>query len=92
MHEFRSLRWVPSQPAHLDYTNAQLLLIGEPSGTENATRKQEDEKEDPEEVLEKLEEDDLKRMRHLPGGQSASIYSDLNIYANDHPKIQTTFD
>ncbi|KAI5462025.1 hypothetical protein BGZ63DRAFT_423326 [Mariannaea sp. PMI_226] len=26
--EFRCLRWVPSKPAHLEYANAQLLLIG----------------------------------------------------------------
>lgn len=29
MADFRSLRWLPSRPAHIAYTNAQLLLIGE---------------------------------------------------------------
>ena len=96
MDEFRSLRWLPTRPAHLDYNNAQMLLIGESSGIEKATEKQpEDEKEgkeNPEEALEKLEEEDLKRMQHLPGGQSASIYADLEAQAKDYPKLKTTFE
>ena len=96
MDEFGSYRWLPTRPAHLDYPNTQLLLIGESSGIEKATRKQEEDekegKEDPEEALEELEEEDLKRMRHLPGDQSASIYADLKVHAEDCPKLQTTFD
>jgi hypothetical protein len=29
MNAFRSLRWLPTIPTHLDHANAQLLLIGE---------------------------------------------------------------
>jgi hypothetical protein len=29
MDAFRSRRWLPTVPTHLDCTNAQLLLIGE---------------------------------------------------------------
>ena len=96
MDEFRCLRWLPTRPAHLDYSNAQMLLIGETSGIEKATEKQkEDEKEgkeDPKEALESLEEEDLERMRHLPGDQSASIYADLEADAKEYPKLKTKFE
>lgn len=50
-----------------------------------------DEKADPEDVLNQLEEEDLKRMKDLPGGQSASIFADLEANAEEYPKLQTTF-
>ncbi|KAH0593484.1 hypothetical protein MHUMG1_08621 [Metarhizium humberi] len=34
LRDFRSLRWIPSIPDHLDYANAQFLLIGEKSVVE----------------------------------------------------------
>ncbi|KAF5665358.1 hypothetical protein FHETE_6718 [Fusarium heterosporum] len=93
--EFRSLRWLPSKPAHFDYVNAQMLLIGESSGIENAVEPQKKDeksgKEDPETVLEHLEDDDVKRMKHLAEDQSAAIYADLHVHAQDYPKLQTTF-
>ncbi|KAM0254003.1 hypothetical protein ACHAQJ_006973 [Trichoderma viride] len=93
--EFRDLRWIPSQPHHLDYDNAQILLIGESSGIKKALEPQEEDekahKEEPLEVMEELEEQDLKRMRHMPGDRSASIYADLKAHAEDYPKLQTTF-
>jgi hypothetical protein len=48
-------------------------------------------KEDPKHALEDLGEEDLDRMRHLPGDQSASIFADLEVHAKDYPKLQTTF-
>ncbi|KAL7787441.1 hypothetical protein V8C37DRAFT_390312 [Trichoderma ceciliae] len=93
--EFRDLRWIPSRPNHLDYDNAQVLLIGESSGIKKAlVLHEEDEKahkEEPLEVMEDMEEEDLKRMRQLPGDHSASIYADLKAHAEDYPKLQTTF-
>ncbi|KAK5995483.1 hypothetical protein PT974_03891 [Cladobotryum mycophilum] len=69
---FRDLRWIPSQPEHLNYANAQLLMIGESSGIKKAVEPQKEDKkegkEEPIETLEKLEEEDLERMRDLPGG------------------------
>ena len=95
LDEFRSLRWLPSKPDHLDYVNSQILLIGESSGLDKAVQPQkEDEeegKEKPIEVLEHLEEEDLKPMRRLPGDQSASIFTDLQARAKDYPKLKTTF-
>ncbi|KAK1248649.1 hypothetical protein MKX08_006869 [Trichoderma sp. CBMAI-0020] len=95
LEEFRDLRWIPSRPNHFDYNNSQILLIGESSGIEKAmTPQEEDEKankEKPLEAMEELEEEDLKRMKHMPGDSSASIYADLKAHAEDYPKLQTTF-
>ncbi|CAG9947810.1 unnamed protein product [Clonostachys rosea f. rosea IK726] len=93
--EFRSLRWLPSKPIHLDYPNAQLLLVGESSGIEKALEPQEKDDENgaqkPEEFIESLAEEDLQRMRHLTGQQSESIYADLQAQAEGYPRLKTTF-
>lgn len=72
-----------------------MLLVGESSGLDKAVEFQDKDKkagkEEPKEVLENLEEEDLKRMRHLPGDQSASIFADLEVHAKDYPNLQTTF-
>ncbi|KPM46104.1 hypothetical protein AK830_g425 [Neonectria ditissima] len=93
LDEFRDLRWMPSKPAHLNYVNAQILLIGEDSGIDKATENQdeEDKGKDTKEVLEDLEEDDLKRMQHLEGDDAASIFADLHVRAKDYPALQLTF-
>ncbi|KAK3298734.1 uncharacterized protein B0H64DRAFT_81636 [Chaetomium fimeti] len=95
LEEFRSLRWVPTQPKHLDYANAQFLLVGESSGTEKALAPQEeDEKEgkvEPAEEMEELEEEDTERMKGLSKDDSGRIFADLQADAGDYPKLQTTF-
>lgn len=70
MKEFRSLRWMPTQPKHLNYEYCQFLMIGEgEKGLEKATEPQEkDVKHDktaPLEEMEKLEEEDEMRIKHL---------------------------
>lgn len=84
---------MPTKPTHLNFDNAQILLIGESSGIGKAVEPQKGEegKEEPVEVLEHLEEEDLKRMKHLPGDQSASIFADLEADAKNYPKLQTQF-
>ena len=72
LNEFRGLRWMPLQPKHLDYENAQFIVIGEGSGElDKATEPQEkDEKHDkdtPLEEMEKLEHEDEIRVKHLKG-------------------------
>lgn len=93
--EFRSLRWTPTNPKHLDYINTQFLLIGESSGIEQATKPQKDDQEDnktePLKELEKLEEEDTQRMENLKGDDAAAIYADLEVHAKHYPKLQTTF-
>jgi hypothetical protein len=71
MNDFEGLRWIPVQkPEHLDYANAQLLLVGEGQGefggavnTEHESG--EDTHEGPEEELEKLDEEENIRISHL---------------------------
>lgn len=95
LEEFRSLRWVATQPKHLDYVNAQFLLVGESSGTEKALEPQKEDQEEgkaePAEELEKLEEEDEKRMKGLADNDAARIYADLQARAEKYPKLQTTF-
>jgi hypothetical protein len=71
MDEFRGRRWMPLQPKHLDYPNAQLLIIGESRGLDHATealgRDQRHDKETPLEEMEKLEGEDEIRVKHLKG-------------------------
>ncbi|OTB10212.1 hypothetical protein K445DRAFT_323255 [Daldinia sp. EC12] len=91
---FRSLRWVATQPEHLDYVNTQFLLVGESSGIQKAAEPQKDQKdgqEDPIEELEKLEDEDTRRMKSLQGDDSDAIFEDLHVRAQDYPKLQTTF-
>ncbi|KAI1756442.1 hypothetical protein F4782DRAFT_333080 [Xylaria castorea] len=93
--EFRSLRWAPTQPHHLDHVNTQFLLVGESSGIAKATEPQkEDEeegKENPAEELEKLEDEDTHRMESLKDDDSGAIFADLGAFAKDYPKLETTF-
>ncbi|KAK1984755.1 hypothetical protein LZ30DRAFT_779597 [Colletotrichum cereale] len=93
--QFRDLRWMPTKPEHLDYVNSQVLMIGESSGIEKAVEpKQKDVKagkDNPEEVLQEIEDEDTKRMEHLSGDDSASIFADLQASAKDYPQLQTTF-
>ncbi len=81
LDEFRSLRWMPLQPKHLDYGNAQILIIGEGQGSvDKATQPQaQDEKlgkEKPVEEMEKLEGEDEIRVKHLKGVE----YSLVSLY------------
>jgi hypothetical protein len=91
--EFRGLRWIPTQPKHLDYANTQFLMIGETSGIEKATEPQEEDqkagKEEPLEELEKLEDEDNARMQCLGDDDAKAIFADLQINVDDYPDHPT---
>ncbi|KAL2258745.1 hypothetical protein VTK26DRAFT_7815 [Humicola hyalothermophila] len=93
--DFRSLRWAPTQPKHLDYANTQFLLVGESSGVQKALEPRGDDqnesKAEPTEEMEKLEEEDTQRMKGLSDDDSARIFADLQVHAEDYPKLQTSF-
>ena len=71
LDEFRSLRWGPLQPKHLDYENTQLILIGHKDSLGSATvpqgQDQKENKDDPKAEMEKLEHEDEIRVEHLKG-------------------------
>ncbi|KAK4125361.1 hypothetical protein N657DRAFT_644230 [Parathielavia appendiculata] len=93
--EFRSLRWVPTQPKHLDYVNTQFLLVGESSGFEKALALQKEDQEEgkaePAEEMEKLEDEDAQRMKELSKDDSGRIFADLQAKAGDYSKLKTAF-
>jgi hypothetical protein len=86
---------VPAQPKHLDYVNTQFLLVGESSGVEKALepqkKDQEEGKAEPVEEMEKLEDEDVQRMKELSKDDSGRIFADLQVNAGDYPKLKTTF-
>ncbi|PMD42682.1 hypothetical protein L207DRAFT_543305 [Hyaloscypha variabilis F] len=93
--KFRNLRWMPLEPELLDYQHTQLLLIGEGQGDfgravqEMTKDAKSDEKEKPEEEMEKLEEEDHDRVEHLK--EDDPIFADLGLSAKEYPKIQASW-
>jgi hypothetical protein len=95
LEEFHTLRWMGTKPKHLDYVNAQVLLVGDSSGIDKALEPQKEDQKDnvkePAEEMEKLEEEDIERMKALSEDDSGRVFADLEVRAKDYPKLQTTF-
>ncbi|PVH96362.1 tetrapyrrole biosynthesis, uroporphyrinogen III synthase, partial [Periconia macrospinosa] len=91
IEEFRNLAWSKVQPKHLDYPNAQILLIGEKleSAVEPTKRDQKHGKGEPQEELEKLEHEDELRVEHLNGNDS--VFDDLHLRKKDFSEVPTTW-
>ena len=89
--EFGGRGWLPAKPEHLNYANAQFLLIGESDFHAEGTEKdaKDDKKETPEEELEKLEHEDELRIEHLKGDDT--VFEDLGISAKEYPSVKTTW-
>ena len=98
MDDFQSLRWIPTQPRHLDYPNTQFLLIGHTSGIEKAfepdtktaareTKPATDEITIKEEPIEG-EEDILYDIKQ---DEVSDVLLDLEKYAHELKKVQTEF-
>ncbi|MCJ1360608.1 MAG: hypothetical protein MMC33_010616 [Icmadophila ericetorum] len=91
--EFRGLRWMPLQPKHLNFENAQFIIIGSGGeGLDKATRPQaedeEEKKDTPLQEMEKLESEDEIRVKHLAGDDS--VFKDLGLSKKEHPGLQTS--
>jgi hypothetical protein len=86
---------MPTRPHHLDHAKAQFLLVGESSGLDKAMepqkKAQKDADEEPLDELEKLEDEDARRMQALEGDDSDAIFADLQGRAEDYPRLKTTF-
>jgi hypothetical protein len=111
VEEFGGRGWMPAKPKYLDYANAQMLLIGEDFETsgnlEPAPKDQKDDsKETPQEELEKLENEDELRVKHISGKRYVvtfpvpdadqfigddTIFADLGISSKEYPQVKTTW-
>lgn len=69
LDEFRDLRWKPLEPKYLDYPNSQILIIGGhwDKATEQRPKDDRENNAPPEQELEKLEDEDEIRVKHLKG-------------------------
>lgn len=92
--EFRGRGWMPPNPSHLDYENAQVLIIGEDfEKSDNLEQAAKDErkgdKETPQEELEKLEGEDEVRVERMQGEET--VFADLGISSKEYPEVMTTW-
>ncbi|KAH0142077.1 hypothetical protein KCU67_g14206, partial [Aureobasidium melanogenum] len=79
---------------HLDYANAQLLMIGESLDDSHALEatsndQKSDNKETPQEEIEKLEHEDELRVQHLKGDDT--VFADLGLSHKQYPSVPTTW-
>ncbi|SPO07408.1 uncharacterized protein DNG_10102 [Cephalotrichum gorgonifer] len=96
MDDFESLRWIPTQPRHLEYENTQFLLIGHTSSIEKAFRGDGKEVKDstPEDeitIKEELLEGDEDLLYDIKEDEVSSILLDLEKYAHGLKNIETEF-
>ena len=100
LESFESYRWIPSAPEHLDYQNAQVLLIREGEGLGRAGSVEPGKAGDDlaneaeanfEEAMEELEGEDVKRMERLGEDASQAIYADLKADSEKYPSLRTQF-
>ncbi|CAK7273479.1 hypothetical protein SEPCBS119000_005677 [Sporothrix epigloea] len=89
---FRSLRWVPMRPEHLNYANSHLLLIGESKGADSILTNDHDGRELSAE-LEELADEDVDRMRRLGSTEAEAVFASLHAedQAKDQPELAETF-
>ena len=67
VEEFGGRAWLPAKPAHLDYDNAAMLLIGESFEKASEDDGKDESTETPQEELEKLENEDELRVENISG-------------------------
>jgi len=90
LDDFRGRGWMELRPEHLNYENAQFLLIGEgqdefKAAVEATSKDQKHDKETPQEEMEKLEHEDELRVEHLRGKYLSTFGRDSTLGANCFP-------
>lgn len=95
-NEFRGLRWMGLQARHLDYANAQFLLIGEGRDElrkagegEEGDQEKAEQKETAADELELLEDEDSHRTGQLRGDDT--VFEDLGIAGEGYPALKSTW-
>ncbi|KAI9723769.1 MAG: hypothetical protein M1812_001069 [Candelaria pacifica] len=94
LDEFRSLRWMPLQPKHLDYENSQVLIIGEGmdeigKAAEQSSKDEKNNKDTPLEEMEKLEHEDDLRVQHLKADDP--VFDDLGLDSKNYKSLETSW-
>ncbi|KAI9707076.1 MAG: hypothetical protein M1836_000036 [Candelina mexicana] len=94
LDEFRSLRWMPLQPKHLDYEKSQILIIGEGmdeigKAAEQSSKDEKHDKDTPLEEMEKLEHEDELRVQHLKADDP--VFDDLGLDSQNYKKLETSW-
>lgn len=98
MNDFQSLRWIPTQPRHLNYPKTQFLIIGHSSGIEKAfepdTKGAAKEKKPAEDEVtikeEELEgEEDL--LYDIKEDEVSTVLLGLEKYAHQLKNVETEF-
>lgn len=90
LDELGSYSFVPAKPEHLNYKNAQVLLIGH-NDSSHLAKGDPQEEEKVEEELEGIAEEDFKGMKHLSSDASKSIFTDLHANAERFQDVMEKF-
>jgi len=86
---------MPVEPELLEYERTQILFIGEGFGTfgnsldEMSKDKRDDEKEKPEEEIERLLDEDHDRIENLK--EDDPVFADLGFSSKEYQKMKTTW-
>lgn len=83
MDEFRDLKWGPLEPKHLDYKHAEVLFIGQHEIPEEGEHKATTEE------MERLEDEDGVRVKHLDGNEA--VFADLELDKKEFVEIESTW-
>jgi len=91
---FRKLRWLPLEPEFLNYESSQVLFIGEGAGDygnalDEMEKDERDGKENPEEEVERLFEEDFARVKSLR--EDDPVFADLGMSSKAFTAVKTTW-
>ncbi|KAH8661522.1 hypothetical protein BGZ60DRAFT_566194 [Tricladium varicosporioides] len=93
--KFRGLRWMPTEPGHLEYESTQFLVIGDGINgfggavEEMSKDKKDRNKEKPVDEVEKLGEEDHARVDGLE--ENDPVFADLGLSSKEYPHLRTTW-
>ncbi|KAF1817105.1 hypothetical protein P152DRAFT_504494 [Eremomyces bilateralis CBS 781.70] len=90
MEEFRGRKWLPvGRPEHLDYSNSQVLLIGEGKDSFAGAIPTNGEYQTAEDEILRLDEEEEARIEHLNGDDT--IFDDLHVSKQEFPALKSTW-
>ncbi|PKS11021.1 hypothetical protein jhhlp_002780 [Lomentospora prolificans] len=91
MDDFQSLRWIATQPRHLDYDNTQFLMIGHSSGLDVAFKDKAGKGKKEVDFKEELFEGEEELPDDAGEEEIAESMGQLEQYVGKLPKVETSF-